>query len=257
MAEKDQYKSLTICSKDLDNGVYRLATPILARGVRVESAFFCNILKNVPADGYILLYVYDDMVTSGFSSYQINVPKGNYSANDFLTQVQSQIDSYLGAGKVTVSLNTTTLRVTFTYIHNSPQKYIRVGVGSYSSILPNMIHMLGFTKDMTRSTSVTSDKMINFSPRNLLHVYSRYLGSRLSDNYHSSYPNDRNIMASLHVTEAFGSWVSTLFPAPSFMSMDASGSRQLLDTIDLSIVDEYLQPVDFDNFPFYVELAFI
>lgn len=252
--ERDQYKSLTICSKDIENGYYRLATPILARGVRVESAFFCNVLENVPQDGYILLYVYDTFATEAFSSYQLNVLKGNYTASEFLAMLQTQIDGFLGAGVVNVTLNVNTLRVRFTHTGG---KFLRIGVGSFSAIIPNMVHMLGFTKDMVRGTQITGDSKINFAPRNLIHVYSQRLGSRLSDNYHSSYPNDRNILASLHVTEPYGSWISTIFHSASYMSMDANGTRQLIDSIDISLVDEYLQQVDFGNFPFYIELAFI
>jgi len=252
--ERDSYKSVTICTKDLIYGKYRLEQPFYARGMRVESAFFCNVLKNIPVESYFMLYIYDDAITPAFSSYQINIAAGNYSFDQLVSAIQSRLDALVGAGLISITVNPNTLKVTFTY---NGFKLIRVGTAEYSTLIPNISHMLGFTKDQTRSVVLTGDRMVNFAPRNLVHVYSRNIGSKLSDNFHSSYKNDRNILASLHVTEPFGAWISTLFPAPAFMSFDGVGSRVLIDTIDLSFKDEYLEYINFEGFPAYCELSFI
>ena len=252
--ERDSYKSVTICTRDLVHGQFRLEQPFYARAMRVESAFFCNVLKNIPVDSYFMLYVYDDAITPSFSSYQINISAGNYTFDQLVAEIQNRLDTLVGAGLISITVNPNTLKVRFTY---NGFKLLRIGVAEYSPSIPNISWMLGFTLDQARSVVQTGDKMVNFAPHNLIHVYSRNIGSKLSDNFHSSYVNDRNILASLHVTEPFGSWISILFPAPSFMSFDGVGSRVLVDTIDISFKDEYLQDVDFESFPAFVELSFI
>jgi len=153
-----------------------------------------------------------------------------------------------------LSIDTKSLKVTITH---SGGKYLTTGVDQWSSSEPNLAHMLGFTKPMSPTQTLTSDQMINFSPRNLVHIYSQRLGAKLGDNWHSSYPNDRNIMQSLHVVEPFGSWMSSMFHSASYMTFDSSGSRQLIDMVDLSFRDEFLQEIDFKNHPFYIDLSFI
>jgi len=89
----DTCKSLTICSKDLINGVYYLPVPIYAKGVRVESAFFCNVLQNVPYDSAMLFAVRDTPEDALPIVYNVPIPAGNYSAYEFVAHIQAELDS--------------------------------------------------------------------------------------------------------------------------------------------------------------------
>lgn len=241
------YKSLTICSKDLVNGFYHLPQPIYAHGMKVVSAFLCNSVPNVAEnDNYLFLR---HMQGQTPITLKIYVPAGNYTASQLIGALKTALNSSgFGSAQWDVALDPLSNKVTISHPSWS---------WNFETVDLQLNRIFGFTKSVDPATSHTGNQLPNFSPLNLLHVYSNRLGTSLSDNFHTSYPHNNGIIASIHVTVPFGSFQSVYFSHNQFQEFDSRHAKHLIDNIDVSLRDEFLNEIDFRGIPWYIEVAFI
>ncbi|KAI9173209.1 hypothetical protein H9P43_007340 [Blastocladiella emersonii ATCC 22665] len=240
------YKTLTICSRDLKNGILYLPQPLSVRGVKVNSAYLCNSWHKANK-----VYLTQSRGALTFPG-TITVPDGNYTVETFTATLKSLLNNapsaYLWQGTWDVQVDSTTQKMRLA--NDTVDFTIGTGTASLN------VHM-GFVGAYGYSKVQYASALVNISPINLLHVYSRNLGTRLADNMYSAYPQDNGVLCSIHVTQPFGSWFEHRPHMGDYFRFDAQGQAQQIDCIDIDVVDKNLRSVNFLGQPFYVELAFI
>ncbi len=251
LSRSDTYKSLTICSKDIVNGQYRLPRTLNAHGMKITSVFFVNIFPTVTIAGNHLLFKINPIGTPTYDERKVTLPLGTYTATDMVNNLKYALNN-IGAGFPTgwlVTLDPALNRITI----ESPTHEFQIL--NTDDVLPEQF---GYSKAQPAASVLTGNAVIDFSPVNNVHIYSQRLGNRLSDNVHSSYPNEAAILKSVHVTEGYGNWVSQYYSGSQFMEFNSDqGGRAVLDSFDFSLRDEKLNVIDFLGIPYYIELAFI
>ncbi|KAI9168277.1 hypothetical protein H9P43_007649 [Blastocladiella emersonii ATCC 22665] len=164
------YKTLTICNRDLKNGILYLPRPLSVRGVKVNSAYLCNSWHTVNSKAN-KVYLTQSRGALTFPG-TITVPDGNYTVETFTATLKSLLNnapsSYLWQGTWDVQVDSTTQKMRL--VNDTVDFTIGTGTASLN------IHM-GFVGAYGYSKVQYGSALVNISPINLLHVYSRNLGT--------------------------------------------------------------------------------
>lgn len=241
---------VTIKSSDLSSsGEYRFPQPITAKGLKLHTAYIPVIYRTTDANRNTLRVAQLSGVVE--LPYNIILPEGNFTVNELCVLLQNALTSASSAalwtGTWTVTFNENSSRVT---IANSARAFKILDVSK-------SIHdMLGLPLNLPAQT-LTGVKPPNVQSVNLINVVSSTLGNRCQDCLHSSYPNNNSILGTVHMTNPYGTWQSHRWHFDTYQFFDTNQHPITLYGFDLSLLDEQMRPIDFQNQPWYVELSFV
>jgi hypothetical protein len=275
-----RYRNLTICSRDLVNGAYLLPSPIMCRGVALNSVTLCNSWQMVDSTNDTLLVVVRYYPSGWVYSGQmwkktITLPHGNYNILTLASQMQTQLNrtadweaaegtttTFPGAS-FTVNVDSISSKIN---ISTSDAHYRLVVQGFDDPDFPSSAgRLLGFNKKVSilsntdPSNSFTGDSLPSLNRITVFNVVSRELGNRLYDNIHSSFPLNSSIIFSAPVTGSFGQCFDYTNSQGNHVSYfdDRGQSSTQVASIDLDITDENHVSINFQGQAYWVHFSFL
>lgn len=219
------------------NLIFELQRPIICNSnvnvyVNVESFKFTNSIYNVNQYNNVFYFG----LAPSYSESSIVIPSGNYS----ITRLISWLNSYIG-NNFTFEYDETYMKITIT---NSTDEF-RIFNSSN-----NILKILGFTSQTHSSTSLnlTSDKLINLLGSQILYLTTPDL-SYVS--YGVKGTSQNNILMTIPITAIQGESQTV------HSSYRHKLNESVINFINISILDENNNEVDFNNIDWYLSLNFI
>jgi len=247
--------SLTICSKDLENGTYyRFPKPLQLTAMRLESAYFPVSFQTITSERNKLRI--EQLTGTVPLSGTITIPVGNYDVTELCTTIANLLNgansTFFWQGTWTCSFDRVTSRVT---IANTSTRQFRVVLvdGNINGILGIEPFVLSQGTPQTLAGRYSA----NLQWLSLINVCSNDLGRMLSDTYHSSYPRQNMIIGTLHVTRGYGQYESVRFHKAGwdYFNMDHN-QPTMIDGFDIQLLDPSLKSIDWGGSDWYLEFSF-
>ena len=178
---------------------------------------------------------------SGVTTYNAIVTPGNYTTDDFITELQSKMNAQLAG--FTITYNTITYKLTF------------ANATSFSLSLTGstIANIIGLSADSTNGNSFTCQNTINLSGPNYLLIRSSVLTKpKIVRPFLNSTQDD--ILYKLQVNVAPGN----LIPEKNmYTNLIKYGVRQSITTIDFSLLDPQTNVINLNGQPWSMTIRLI
>jgi len=168
-------------------------------------------------------------VISGGNTYTLNITNGNYNATSLITELKTKIATIPGL-TATIVINKSTGKLTFTFSSSVTVVYVTSTIGT----------ILGLTANLT-GTSITLQQPLNLLGVKKLNIKSNALQV---SNFSSENLGNASILLSIPNNEAQFNMIS--FTNQNNLN-NCILNADIVDVIDIKIVDESNNFIDFNN----------
>lgn len=267
------YRTLTICSRDLVNGAYQLPSPILCRGVKLQSLIVANSWRTVDSSNNTFSIGATETGSGWHGDWigTFSIRQGNYSISTLVAEMTYQMNRSDAVWTVQSSSTGTppskpsgtwTVTVGVGGMTQDPRVFISPNNGNVQTFFiveqSTSATLLGFTKTRAPYYTYTADQLPQLNRVTVLNVNSLELGSRLYDHIHSSFPMQSSVIWSVPVQGSFGNYFEYHTQNPSVEFWDDRGQApEELSRLDFSVCDDQNCPIQFQGTPWYIKLQIL
>lgn len=242
-------------SSSISNSNFHVILPPTAgdidniKGCLIKEVSFANIFYNI--NSYNNVLILDDTVSS--TSVPITLTPGQYTLTQFITALQSAINTALSGDSVTVVISNDPIAnvLTFTFTGGN------IGFTYFdgTTVISTMGPVIGFTDDIPAGSVLTMPYPYNLTGETELRIYSACIGNSKSI---QSQPNGTsNLVDVVPITVPFGATQTSNYNDTEmhFISYSPYEQKKSFRDVDIVLQNRNNMPLDLPpNFPFNMVL---
>jgi len=206
------------------------------KAYHVESVIMPFTWYNIRAPFNNFKYTVNNVV------YNANLKEGTYNLNQLLTELKTKTDALVAQSGIT-----------YTFSSDGITNKVTIAKSGNASLIfddTTIYRELGFIKQTyASSTTDTGSYLPNLTGGAVIYILSNAL-TRHNSRIHNTDSILMNIIARIAVDVSFGSIISNIGLINNIRSSDV----QLNESVDLRVVDEWLRPLSFNGYDWYLKL---
>jgi len=191
----------------------------------------------------------NNVLTFNSGANSITITPGNYTANNLITEMKTQLNVTFAGQNPNVTFSPITYKLTIT-------KTAAFTVDSSSSVPTSTAsYVLGFRVSSASSTSVTADSVLNISGPNYILISSKYLTNGI---YHKTLFSNASYQSVFWAVPVNCSPGSTIIESPSMpIHLNSKVSLSPADVIDFQLTDDTNNPISLNGLDWAMQMIFI